>query len=101
LISLETMLVAGALIFIAGFVILVFVLRYWSQHDFIAISNVLPAVVGTTLMVIGAQNALGGLLLGIISGHEADFLNNESDAPVAHECRAMDKKESSSRTATG
>jgi hypothetical protein len=50
------------------------VLFYWSGHHFDGIRNVLPAVLGSTLMVIGAQNALGGFMLAIGAGHEAEFL---------------------------
>jgi hypothetical protein len=77
-ISLETMLVAGGGIFATGFFVLVLVLGYWSQHHYVAINNMLPAVIGTTLMVIGAQNVLGGFLLGIINGHEAEFFDANS-----------------------
>jgi hypothetical protein len=35
---------------------------------------VLPAVIGTTLIVVGVQNALGGFLLAILNGNEAEFL---------------------------
>jgi hypothetical protein len=100
-ISLETMLVAGGLIFITGFMTLVSVLGYWSQHHYAAISNMLPAVVGTTLMVIGAQNALGGFLLAAISGHEAEFLKNEPDPAAARNVLATASKDRSSRAAVG
>jgi glycosyltransferase involved in cell wall biosynthesis len=76
-ISLETMLGAGSLMFMFGLAILSFVVGYWSKHHYSAIGNVLPAVVGTTLVVVGAQNALGGFLLAIISGNEAKFLKEE------------------------
>jgi len=36
---------------------------------------VLPAVVGTTLVVLGGQTALGGFLMAIINGNEAKFLS--------------------------
>jgi glycosyltransferase involved in cell wall biosynthesis len=71
--SLETMLMAGGVAFVMGLATLIFILAYWSQHHYMAIGNMLPPVVGTTLMVIGGQNALGGFLLAIINGHEADF----------------------------
>ncbi len=73
-INLETMLISGGVIGIAGFVTLLAVFGYWSQHHFEAIGSVLPAVVGTTLIVIGAQNALGGFLLAIVNGHETEFV---------------------------
>ena len=52
--------------------------RYWSQHHFPAIRSALPAAVGAALLVVGAQNALGGFLLAIINGHEAEFLKAET-----------------------
>jgi glycosyltransferase involved in cell wall biosynthesis len=72
-VSLETMLIAGGGAFLGGIAILLSVVAYWSNHAFRAIDTVLPAVVGTTLIVLGAQNTLGGFLLAIINGHEADF----------------------------
>jgi Na+/melibiose symporter-like transporter len=68
------MLIAGGLTFLFGLVILCFVVSYWSNHYFNAIGNVLPAVAGTTLMVVGAQNALGGFLLAIVNGNETTFV---------------------------
>ncbi|MGO8737621.1 glycosyltransferase family 2 protein [Rhodoblastus sp.] len=73
-INLEAMLIAGGAIAAAGFAVLLGVFGYWSRHHFQAIGSVLPAVVGTTLLVIGAQNALGGLLLAIVNGHETEFV---------------------------
>lgn len=81
--SLETMLISGGIIFSAGLVVLACVLAYWSRHHFAAISNILPAVVGTTLMVIGAQNALGGFLLAVINGNEAKYLTQGRHAHAA------------------
>jgi glycosyltransferase involved in cell wall biosynthesis len=100
-ISLETMILAGGVAFMLGFAVLVFVLGYWSQHRFVAIDSVLPAVVGTTLMVVGAQNALGGFLLAIINGHEADFLNEEKPDLVAASNTRADAQKKLSRAATG
>jgi hypothetical protein len=31
-------------------------------------------VIGTSLVVVGVQNALGGFLLAILNGNEAEFL---------------------------
>ena len=73
-ISLDSMLIAGGVTILAGLAILGAVVAYWSQIGFKAIPSVLPAVVGTTLLVIGAQNALGGFLLAILQGNEAQFL---------------------------
>jgi len=58
----------------SGFAILLTLFSYWTQHGYTTIVTVLPAVTGTTLIVVGAQNVLGGFLLAIINGHEAEFL---------------------------
>ncbi len=81
-ISLETMLVIGLLVFLAGFGILLWVVVYWSSHGFIRIANVFPAVVGTTLLAVGVQNMLGGFLLAVIAGNEAQFLGFAAQKPV-------------------
>jgi glycosyltransferase involved in cell wall biosynthesis len=73
-VSLETMLVAGAVCLLAGGGILGGVLSYWSAQSFEPILNVLPAVLGTSLMVIGAQNILGGFLIAIVNGNDADYV---------------------------
>jgi hypothetical protein len=73
-VSLESMLLAGAAFIATGLVILGAVFAYWSTHRFGPIVNVLPAVLGTSLIAIGTQNAFGGFLLSIIGGNEADFL---------------------------
>jgi hypothetical protein len=73
-VSLETMLIAGAVCMLAGGGILAAVFSYWSANGFEPIPNVLPAVLGTSLMVIGAQNSLGGFLIAIVSGNDADFV---------------------------
>jgi glycosyltransferase involved in cell wall biosynthesis len=79
--SLETMLVSGLLAILAGLGILFGVVVYWSQHDFGPIGSVLPAVVGTLLFAIGAQNMLGGFLLAVVGGNEAQFLLTLPERP--------------------
>lgn len=81
--SLEAMLIGGGMAFSAGVAVLACVLSYWASHQFTAISNMLPAVVGTTLMVVGAQNALGGFLLAVINGNEAEYLTQKQQARSA------------------
>ena len=81
-VSLETMLIAGGGAVLGGFAILISVVAYWSHYSFQAIDTVLPAVIGTTLIVLGAQNTLGGFLLAIIGGNEADFLRDKNTQPA-------------------
>ena len=79
-ISLESMLASGSAVAASGFAILLTLFSYWTQHGYTMIGTVLPAVTGTTLIVVGAQNILGGFLLAIISGHEADFLKDRPES---------------------
>ncbi len=72
--SLETMLIAGAVCVMTGGGILAALFTYWSAHRFEPILTVLPAVLGTSLMVIGAQNILGGFLMAIVNGNDAEFI---------------------------
>jgi hypothetical protein len=68
------MLIAGLGAITAGMAILIAVVVYWSAHGLALITNVLPAVLGTCMVAIGTQNILGGFLLAIVSGNEAEFL---------------------------
>jgi hypothetical protein len=80
-VSLESMLVVGFTCMLVGFGILGYLLSYWSTHRFEPIGNVLPAILGTSLIVIGAQNILGGFLLSIVNGNNANLINS-APAPV-------------------
>jgi hypothetical protein len=61
------------------------VAAYWSAGQYSPIRSVLPAVLGTTLIVIGAQNLLGGFLLAIVNGNEAEFGKTETETPARPE----------------
>jgi hypothetical protein len=74
--TLEAMLVAGLGAITAGLAILIGVVAYWSAHSLEPIANVLPAVLGTSAVAIGTQNILGGFLLAIVSGNEAEFVRD-------------------------
>jgi hypothetical protein len=73
LVALRPWLTLEAML-IAGFSILTSVFLYWSAHALEPIANVFPAVAGTCALTIGMQNVLGGFLLAIVSGNEAEFL---------------------------
>jgi len=82
--SLETMLILGALCIAFGMAVLFGVVWYWSTRQYAAIYSVLPAVCGTLLVTLGAQNMFGGFLLAIIGGNEAQFLSRSvRQAPTA------------------
>ncbi len=74
LMSLETMLIAGALLIAAGLGVLALVFLRWQERDFAATYSVVPALVGTLCLTLGFQNALGGFLLAIVGGNEARFM---------------------------
>jgi glycosyltransferase involved in cell wall biosynthesis len=80
--SLETMLIAGAVCVLAGGGTLAALFSYWSARHFQPMLNVLPAVLGTSLMVIGAQNILGGFLIAIVNGNDANFIR-PAHSPLA------------------
>jgi hypothetical protein len=72
--TLEAMVIAGFSSIAVGLTILIGVVAYWSAHSLEPIAHVLPAVVGTCAVAIGTQSILGGFLLAIVSGNEAEFL---------------------------
>jgi glycosyltransferase involved in cell wall biosynthesis len=74
LLSLETMLIAGAALVVAGMAILSIVLWQWQARAFAATYSVVPALLGTLCLTLGFQNVLGGFLLAIIGGNEANFM---------------------------
>jgi len=87
--TLEAMLIAGLGAIATGLAILIGIVVYWSAHSLEPIASVFPAVVGTCAVAIGTQNVLGGFLLAIVSGNEADFLqarpfasSNRTAAPL-------------------
>ncbi len=84
--SLETMLIAGLAAIAAGVAILIAIVAYWSAHSLEPIANVLPAVIGTCAVAIGTQNILGGFLLAIVSGNDAEVLRAapSAEASAAH-----------------
>jgi len=96
-ITLETMLIAGGGLMAAGVLLFLAVLGYWSQHHFFAIRSALPAATAATLLVIGAQNALGGFLLAVVNGNEAEFLKLETSQTAPAPCAAQ-AQPSASRT---
>jgi glycosyltransferase involved in cell wall biosynthesis len=80
--SLETMLLGGLFALVLGGGMLTALFVYWSANHQMRIDNVFPAVLGTALLAIGAQNILGGFLLAIVGGNAAAFLDEHSRAHV-------------------
>ena len=79
-ISLETMLISGLALVLAGLVVLTATTLSWAARDFGPAASVLPAAGGALLLMLGAQNVFGGFLLSVIAGNEARFLGDGTAA---------------------
>jgi glycosyltransferase involved in cell wall biosynthesis len=77
--NLETMLATGLAVAGVGLLLLAGVAVAWFQRKFGAADSVLPAVLGTLCLSLGAQNVLGGFLLSVIGGNEARFVYGAVD----------------------
>jgi len=75
-VTLETMLMAGFGAMAVGLAILTAVVFSWQARHFERAHSVYPAVLGTLLITLGAQNVLGGFMLAIINGHQAKFIGS-------------------------
>lgn len=69
--TLETMLIAGALLLLGSGGGVAALVYYWSQSGFNALTSVLPTVLALTGATVAIQTILGGFLLAIINGHRA------------------------------
>lgn len=78
-VTLESMILIGLALAIAGLAELGWVLEEWSTGRLTRLDPVVPAVLGTLMMTLGAQNVLGGFLLAIIGGNEARFMRPPAD----------------------
>ena len=79
-VSLETLLALGSLLMAGGVAVLAGVALSWSRRSFAAAYDITPPVVGTLLLTLGAQTALGGFLLAILNGNTAKFLGGAAPA---------------------
>ncbi len=71
--TLETMLLSGLALILAGAVGLAVVTIGWGQNDFDPLDNPLVLILSSVSGAIGVQNILGGFLLAIIAGNENQF----------------------------
>lgn len=83
--TLEAMLTLGLVFIGAGLAVLAGVVIHWSAHALQPIASVLPAVLGTCGLTIGMQNILGGFLLAIVSGNNAEFAQPRIAAAAAED----------------
>ena len=78
--TLESLLIVGCSMIAASFLGFIAIGAYWAQSSFAALPSTLPLTICAVLGTTGAQTLLGGFLLAIIAGHEAQFLPIESTA---------------------
>lgn len=71
--TLETSLIAGTAITFAAMLGIAFVGIRWTLDGFAQLPSTLPLIVAASLGAVGVQTILGGFLLSIIGGHDAQF----------------------------
>ena len=73
--SLESMLLAGGLLFATGLAVLGYVAASWVQRAFGAAYSVYLPVVGVLFLTLGGQTVFFGFLLAVLGGNRARFLD--------------------------
>lgn len=72
--NLETMITGGGALVILGVADLAAMFTAWNSKQLTHADSVFPVVLGAVLLSLGAQTILGGFLLAIIGGNEAQFI---------------------------
>jgi hypothetical protein len=91
-VTLETMIVGGVVLAGLGVAELAMVVAAWSARDFSRAASILPAILGTLLVSLGAQTVLGGFLMAILEGAEAGFLGRASRTTLEPAPRLADRR---------
>ena len=84
LLSLETCIVSGLFLVGISAAGLAYVGMLWRAESFTAMPSILPVALAGLAGSIGMQNILGGFLLAVLGGNEADFLPAEKAAQKLH-----------------
>jgi hypothetical protein len=74
LLTLEICLIGGLAMIAVSFASMAGISVYWGAGSFAALPSILPVALAGTVGTIGLQTLLGGFLLAVIGGNEADFL---------------------------
>jgi len=82
ILTLESALLAGAIMLIAGAGGLVGVGINWARSSFAALPTIWPLVASTVLGTTGIQTIFGGFMLAIIAGHDANFTTGLIRSPT-------------------
>jgi len=71
--SLEGCVMIGLALVGLSIITLIAIAIYWGSERFAALASVLPVTLAGLAGTIGLQTLLGGFLLAVLGGNEADF----------------------------
>ena len=71
--TLETTLILGGLLILGSFVMIAGIGVYWTSRGLVALPSTLPLVCAVVMGAIGMQTILGGFLMAIMAGNEANL----------------------------
>lgn len=72
--TLESALITGGLMILIAIAAAAAIGLWWSSLGFAALPSTVPLLLAAVTGVIGMQTALGGVLIAVIGGHEARFV---------------------------
>jgi len=81
--TLESSVIAGAVMTIASLAALAAIAVRWSSGGFAALPSILPLTLAAVLGAVGIQTALGGFLLAIIADHNSRFTPFATDSEIS------------------
>lgn len=73
--TLESALITGGLLILIAIAAAAAIGLWWSSLGFAALPSTVPLLLAAVTGVIGMQTALGGVLIAVIGGHEARFVD--------------------------
>lgn len=71
--TLELALIGGGLLILTAIVAFIGIALWWSSLGFTALPSTIPLLLAAVIGVVGLQTALGGVLIAVIGGHDAQF----------------------------
>lgn len=71
--TLESALISGGILILGSFLLIGGIGIYWTSHGLVALPSTLPLVCAVVMGAIGMQTILGGFLMAIMAGHEANL----------------------------
>lgn len=75
--TLEHALAGGITSLLAGIAVLALVYIQWLERHYGMADSIFLPILGTLLVTLGIQNMMGGFLVAIMGGNEADFLGTQ------------------------